>query len=341
MFFCIFGRKYYMYSITDIEKAGQLNDDLFVSTVFGDIMRRAVANDSKDPISEHEKDFFSEGLLTSIEKVGKLEDYSCCANYKFKKTYLIYYANLSGESEYYALKRGRGEVRLSKGEIKRDLQFLSGVAQEWLSIVNITNHSEELLQYIAKETRDTLKLLEKSKPNPIFNKRMKKYNINRMNIILRSKYFYCMALLIFEKYANGDFVSRLNNNDIEFNKYSLVHILSRHYSQTTSKNFDKSYHIEDFNPECLNLQLKDIIERIDKSGLYANESIENINFQFKGITYAIWIHKKTKGVAGKGNVEYYRIETFYPIEDAEEKRKLYTNYELKNIDSDLQIFVHK
>ena len=44
-------------------------------------------------------------------------------------------------------------------------------------------------------------------------------------------------------------------------------------------------------PKYFSKVLKDIFNRIECSGVYKDENIENVNFQYKGQEYAVWNHK--------------------------------------------------
>ena len=52
-------------------------------------------------LSEHEKDFFCQGLILSLKEDRKLEDFKCCDNRKFKFLYLVHYHDLTGASPAY------------------------------------------------------------------------------------------------------------------------------------------------------------------------------------------------------------------------------------------------
>lgn len=94
-------------------------------------------------------------------------------------------------------------------------------------------------------------------------------------------------------------------------------------------------------PKYFSKVLKDIFNRIECSGVYKDENIENVNFQYKGQEYAVWNHKRCKQIRGIGNVDFYRLETFYPIEDSKTLEQLNEQYELKKIDEELFVYVKK
>ena len=327
-----------MYSIEELDfKNDSEEEQIRTRKIFENIKERCK---NGKPVSEHEKDFFGLGVKLSWRNDGKMKDYPCCENYLFKLTYLSYLRDLLGNGEYGKVK-GRAIYKIEEMEKDRNISYLSKVANSWLKIINITNHSDELLKQISTETRGELKKIDSNKGLLIFKKDKERYQLNKRRILLQSKYIYCTALLIFEIFDNKDFIFYLNGQDIEINEYSIIHILNRHFSEVTKQNFDKSYHGEDIKPKYLNKILKEIITNIDESKHLENKSINNVNFRYKEKDYAIWINKRTKQIKGKGNVKYNRLETFYPIENMGELKKLKDEFDYRQVNEDIGVYVKK
>jgi hypothetical protein len=291
-------------------------------------------------LSEHEKDFFCLGVKLSKKEDGKVEDYSCCGNYKFKQTYLSYFQDLTGNGIHEKVRNAK-IYNPGKYEIRKDLAFLDRISIQWLSVVSKTNHSNSLLQEVSKETRSDLKEIENSKGKLFFRKQKEEYLLRKKAVLLQSKYIYCMALQIFELFDNHEFIFNLNSNEIEINEYSIIHILSRHFAKITKSNPDKSFHNEDFEPRYLSKQIGEIFNKIDESKLYQGQSIHKVFFKYKGTIYQVWINKRVKQIKNTGNVPYYRFETFYPLTDLKELEKLESNFEIKKIEDDLYVYIKK
>lgn len=324
-----------------IEELVLLNDSIEeqdrTRKIFENLKSKAI---SGEEMSEHEKDFFCQGVKLSKLDDGKLEDYTCCNNFKFKMTYLSYFQDLSGLGQYEKVK-GTSIYNPDRKEIYRDIEYLKKESNSWNSIISITNHDNELLQQISKETRNDLKSIEKSKGRLLFRRDKEKYILSKRATLLQSKYIYCMALQTFEMFDRKEFIISLNGIEIEINEFSIIHILNRHYSEITKTNSSKSFHIEDFEPKYLNKQLGIIFQEIDKSELYKNCSIKRVAFRYKSIDYTIWINERTKQIKGKGNVSFYRLETFYPITDQKELSELMANQDLKKINDELSVYINK
>jgi hypothetical protein len=327
--------------IYKIEELDLLNDSLEeqerTRIIFEDLKNKAMKGEE---LSEHEKDFFCQGVKLSKLNDGKIEDYSCCNNYKFKMTYLSYFQDLTGFGQYEKVK-GTSIYNPDRKEIDRDIEYLKKESNHWNSIISKTNHDNELLQQISKETRNDLKIIEKSKGRLLFRRDKEKYELNKRTTLLHSKYIYCMAQQIFEMFNRKEFVIKLNGFDIEINEYSIIHILNRHYSEITKPNSSKSFHIEDFKPKYLNKQIGAIFQEIENSGLYKDSSINKISFWYNNIDYSIWVNKRTKQVKGQGNVSFLRLETFYPVDDQKELSDLIEKFYLKKINNDLSVYIMK
>lgn len=305
--------------------------------IFEDLKAKA---ERGEKLTEHESDFFCQGVKLSLLDDGNIDDYNCCSNYKFKTTYLVYFRDLLGNGIYEKVK-GTSLYNPDYNEINKDIEYLKRVEADWLSTINITNHSDELLKQISKETREELKNLEKTKGRLLFKRDKLNYVKNKRSIILQSKYIYCTALEIFEMFDKKEFLLNLNGKEIEINEYSIIHILSRHFAQTTKPLNKKSFHIEDIEPRYLNKQLKNIFQDIDVAKLLNGKSINKIAFQYKNIDYLIWINEQTKQIKGKGNVQFNRLETFYPVEEQADIKDLKENYSLETIKEDLKVYVSK
>ena len=138
-----------------------------------------------------------------------------------------------------------------------------------------------------------------------------------------------------------EFIINLNGNEIEINEYSIIHILNRHFAQTTKPLTKKSFHIEDIEPRYLNKQLKSIFDDIDNSKLLVDKPINKVAFRYKNIDYQIWINERTKSLKGLGNVKYNRLETFYPVKEQGDIDDLNENYKFEHVNVDLQVYVKK
>ena len=213
-------------------------------TIFEALRTKARRNEY---LSEHEKEFFCQGLVLSLHNDGKLEDYTCCDNRKFKFLYLVHYHDLSGTSPVYKPnKLLLKETEISNEEKQEDLEYLYAKSDEWKEVINKLNHSDLLLQEVSKETRTELS-------NNLSQQSAFTVKEIEQQILLKSKYLYCIALKFFEKISREDLILELNGQKIEINEFSIIHILNRHFAaKTIYYDTKKSFHNEDFEPEILN-----------------------------------------------------------------------------------------
>jgi len=311
---------------------------------------------SNKKLTEHEKNFFGLYITISQQNNGRLEDYPFASNYLFKITYLAYYKDVTGGSKYYTIDSEKvreflrannnsyslvdlehflREVNIS--EAQTNLKYLYQVADEWESVIKSSRHSEKVLQEISTETREQIGTL---KNQPEFNPQIYgawKFRYSKIKILLQAKYIYLASQEVFEKMQPEDFLLSLNGIKIEFNEYSIIHILSRHFGAITKPyNTQKSFHNMNFFPEQLNIQLRDVFERIDKSLLYKDDSINKITFLFNDKKYRVFIQERLKQVKGtSGNIPFMRIETFFPLEEEKDLKELEADYCSNKIDENL------
>ncbi|SEB21966.1 hypothetical protein [Pedobacter hartonius] len=309
-------------------------------TIFEDL--RLLAKDNKQ-LSEHEKNFLCTGIKLSAVDDDSIDNYLACDNFKFKFLYLIYFHDLTGGGRYsMPSKLEMIEVPLILRQ--QQLQYLNDKSTEWLAIINTLNHTEELLNQVSFEARNELKWLdsqEEFKNGFMFGGR-NRYNAKRKAILLQSKYIHCIAKEIFETAPVEEFILAINGENLEFNEFSLVHILNRHYAEMVKQySVGKSFHTEDFYPRMLHTQLADIFKEVDNSGVLKNADLKRIAFKFSGSDYIVYTELKTKQVKGVGNVQFRRIQTFYPVNEKAVVDELRSDYVLIQLNNDLAVYTKK
>ncbi|RIV73683.1 hypothetical protein [Flagellimonas aequoris] len=328
-----------MYSVEelDFKDGGREEEQKRTRSIFEDIKIRAEKN---LPLLEREKDFFCLGLTASIVKEdGKLKGYSICENYIFKSLYLTYYSGAFGEGKFIKARKAN-LYEVSDSEKKSDFNYLKIVENKWLNQIQKENHKEELLLKLSIETRNELKKLKKETGRLFFRKSKEKYAFRKAKIILHSKYLYILIKKIKQDSDEADFLFDFCGEQIEIDYYTLVHIINRHYAKIIKGNPDKSYHVEEFEPKGLHLRLKKIMTAINSSGIITKPEMEKISFEYLNKTYRVWIKKRVKQEKGIGNVDFYRLETFFPLEDEKELEELKNDYLVSKINNEIQLY-HK
>jgi hypothetical protein len=216
----------------------------------------------------------------------------------------------------------------------------------WEDLMKKENHTENLLNVLAIETRSELK---KILPNfslfdKIFRRKKcrKEYRARQHEIIGYSKFAYIKIKSIFSGIGNNKVETMLNGNKIEIDEYSLAHIYMRHYAEQVRpyKTDDKSYFTPEIEIENVPFVIKEIIDTIETSGVYGNDEFNNINIRYKNRDYKIYCKKVTKQVKAVGNIKVNRVNTFYPIELKQDTDKL-LNYSLNKINSQLAVYLKK
>lgn len=121
-----------------------------------------------------------------------------------------------------------------------------------------------------------------------------------------------------------------------------MHIVSRHYAEPIKQNEDKTYHYDHFFPTELHIDLRNILLEIDQLNLIDINKTDNIIFNFKGVNYRLYIQKRFKHIKGiKGNVQIFRVQTFYPLYSQEDFEMLKNEYDENKINDELSVFILK
>ncbi len=219
---------------------------------------------------------------------------------------------------------------------EKDHIYYAGLVREWEQTINKTNHSDQLLQIVAAETREELRNLRKKFPIVHRNFTSQNYQQRKFKIIEWSKYRYILIKDIFELSIKSDhYKLYLNGQEIIFNYYSLVHILTRHFGRIMkSYESDKSHFTKDVHHEEIHLDLEKIFKLLDDSNIYKNDSVEEVNIKLNGTLYKIFIDYEQKG-----STKFLRLNSFFPIDNKKMIERLRTQFEEKIINDNLSVFV--
>jgi len=320
-------------------KNGSEEEQIRTRKVFEDLEEKASKNKT---LLQREKDFFCTCLKLSQWDDGNIKDYEVCKDYEFKDLYLTYFHNNLEGPFVKAYKTQLIEV--SEQEKIKDFAYLMKVADEWIKQLEINNHGDPVMQELGIETRRDLKDLNQkfSGLNKIFRRHKDEYKLRKDKLILQSKFIYLLVKSVIENNESQDFEIPFSNETIEFTIYSLVHIVSRHYAQPMKQNNDKTYHYDHFFPTELHIDLRNILLEIDKLNLININQTDNIIFNFKGVNYKLYIQKRYKQIKGiKGNIQIFRVQTFYPLYSENSLETLKNDYIENNINDGLTLYTHK
>lgn len=219
---------------------------------------------------------------------------------------------------------------------ERDHIYYESLVREWGTDVNKTNHTDRLMQVVAKETRDELKILRKK--YTAFHRTFSsaEYQRRKFKLIEWSKYRYIMIKDIFElAIKSNQYKLYLNGNEIIFDYHSLTHILTRHFGHIM-KTYDtnKSHFTKDILHEEIHLHLERIFRQIDISGYYKNQSVQEVNIRFNGTLYKIFSEYETNGA-----IRFLRLNSFFPTENKLMLERLKQEFDEKIINNSLSIFL--
>ncbi|PZR27284.1 MAG: hypothetical protein DI538_25785 [Azospira oryzae] len=290
-------------------------------------------------LSMIEKDFVYHGITFFNENPN---NFPFVDDARFKHLYLTYGYDITGGSIYLKVRRTE-RIQVPLLEKENDLNYLTDEADKWEKLVALNNHKDQLLQLISAEFRNERKELDISL-NISGQPQLAGSNYYQYKVwgtYLRARIVYIYTKQIFEETSPADCIYSLCGETIEFTQYSMAHIINRHFAEVTKQfNSGKDYHLEDIIPWIMPSQLKSIISEIDKSGLLKRQVQTELNFRYKGQIYQVWATLQYKQVKGqKGNIQYKRIDSFYPVSDPTILAKLTATYKETVLNDDISLFV--
>ena len=275
------------------------------------------------------------------EPLNKGEQFFFCAHLPFKS--LLKYSFCEDEffyQTYFALNGKNIDENFSKHLqytlSSIEVQAYCKILETWEASIEKTNHSNQLLQIVSKETREELKILKKSNSLSQYGIIDKDYEQRKFKIIEWSKFRYIKVKNFFESTLNAaEFKLFLNGNEIIFNYYSYTHILTRHFGRMMKPyQVEKSHFSQDISVEEIHLQLEDIFKKIDNSNFFIEENIEEINLKLNGNLYKIF-NKQT--IENGKNI--LRLSSFFPIDNPLMLERLDNEFTEKKINNNLSIFI--
>jgi hypothetical protein len=296
-----------------------------------------------DPVKEAENAKQRSIIQEKIDKSEALtvdEQYFYCENIKLEYCR----SDPKCEDEYYKrvyLQRDRLETIFQIDGVDRNRFRI--LVRHWEKRILGSSQHDKLLHPSAVETREEIKSLKKdytSMKGVLKDKYEKEY----FDLLAWSRYRYGVVRESFERDIKGDFYPLyLNGKEIRFDSDSLTHILTRHFGHIMKPYKSKKDHFYDvFAHDKLHLNFEDLFRKIDNSGLYAADPIEEINFRFKGGIYKIYVNKKEVYLPGVTGAQYFfRLQTFFPVSETQMLNKINVNYIEKIIDNELSVFVLK
>jgi hypothetical protein len=259
-----------------------------------------------------------EGLRNAKgEKDLNIHDYSSCKNYVFRNRYLLYFTDLNGTKKVINF---NGEIPIERKRV--DVAFLQKEYDDWSLFISEKLNGSELINYVSQETKYQLKELDKYCERLQIGSNRKEYL--KKSLVLHGKYIYLLVKEFYQELGKEEETTELNGEKILIDGFTYVHTMFRHFSEQIKEHqADKSYHFDEnvrFKsiPDFL-LEAIECYKKIPESNTFNKRSL---NFMFNGKIYAIWFRPFTKYLKGNKRIDYYRVQTFYPIENKADLDKL-------------------
>lgn len=296
--------------VTDMEETAKVCKDLL----------KKMSNDCNS-LSFSEKDWICNNIQILHDKNDKLldpYDFPCCEDSIFYIRYPLYFNNVDG---HYPALDWTGKIEGVKKD--RDLQMLNQNFKNWNDTISITNHKDPLLNYVSKETRHQIKEIERYCKNEYLGLNKKQYLIK--SIVLNTKYLFRYVQKFYEENPEK-IINIIDEKETSIDAFAYIHIMSRHYGQMIKEHqIGKSYHVEGLDYKNMPMELSRILIGYGKisSGKFDGQKIY---FLINGKPYGIWFKQIKSNIKGGGVKIEYRVQTFYPVEDINELKKLKQNF---------------
>jgi hypothetical protein len=213
---------------------------------------------------------------------------------------------------------------------ENERKFLQ-LVDDWDRRINSPRLTDPLMLAEQKEVRLAIKSVNRE-----YGKQKHVYSDQYFITIAGSKFRYLLAQRIFQLDIKSDqYLLSLNGQVVLFDYESCIHILARHFGHGMKAfTSEKDHFYGVFRHSHLHLDFEEIFKAVDESGLYVNDSIQDINFRYKGEIYKVF----TADQKGSSNPQK-RIATFFPVSDSKILSALESSYTEKGINKDLSIFV--
>lgn len=321
------------YTKQQLAKVKQSGDTSIISELAGKMLS------GQTDLSDAETEFAASILRTSKPEGSicfvDLASIPGAQNFIFKTLYLYYYDDLEGR---HGIEKFTGLA--SREEKREDVIRLNEYFANWKKIISTNTHKDQLLNTVVNEVNKDLKIIKKLNTHGILSDDDYKYK--EKSIVLHSKYIYLTVRSFFDEHGSSEVIAQHHGREIVINEYSLVHIMNRHLAEAakqyaTGKSFHHDMELKWFE---LPYELKKLIEELGSNAATAGSELKYIPFRYNGSIYAIWTELQEKHERGKV-ITYIRLETCYPLVQAEKLKQLTEEYTEVPITSKLSAFIKK
>jgi hypothetical protein len=278
---------------------------------------------NKEKLSLAESKFICLGLKNTYSDdinapVLKAENFYQCSDFLFWEKYILYWDDHEGWGE---IKESETTV-IPSAQKKVDVALLHQHFEKWKAVIYSNKFDTALLQTIANETiRLVREVVDYSKS---IGEGSNRHKYIEKALILHSKYLYYQVSEYYEENKQVEDTLELCGNLIVVDSFAYVHTLFAHFAADVKFNRPgKSYH-KNGSVDFRNIP-KEILSILNQYGQqvdckYFNKQV--VFFNLNGVDYAIWFRLMTKSLKGGLKQDYLRVQTYYPIELADESDKI-------------------
>lgn len=300
--------------------SGAIFDKSEYEAVVADLVNRVLRN---EVISLAEQEFVC-GIVkelrpeASMERAFKIDDCQSCKEYNFRRRYLLYGNDLNGHNTVIGFE---GEIPFDKK--KDDARYLHREYIEWEKFISGKTNGTQIINYVAQETNAQLKILKKKSDKFLIGSRYRDYL--KKSLTLHGKYIYLLVKEFYQELGVDSQVIEINGSEVLIDGFTYVHTMFRHYAQgIMSKNqMNKSYHFDNnIGFKSIPNFLSGVLKCYGSLTISTGFNKQNIDFILNGKPYAIFFKPVEKNSKGNIKKQYLRVQTFFPIEEARELKRI-------------------
>jgi hypothetical protein len=199
---------------------------------------------------------------------------------------------------------------------------LDEMAQDWYTnVVLVPNHSNQTLLYVAKETRDEIKVMSRNFATKGVVAQDSVYQASLQKLLWMSRFIHFKVVYdFFLGYNPKEILIPSLFGDVLFNDYSLCHILFRHYA-AGEKQYppQQSFFTLDIQISSLHRIAALVLSWIRKANIViAQPANRAISFKYKAEYYQLYLaHAVIQRKGHKENIPVLRVESLFPVNDAD------------------------
>ena len=264
----------------------------------------------------------------------KAENFKQCSDFLFWEKYILYWSDHEGWGQI----KDSKTTFVSPSQKVQDVELLQMHYEQWREIIYGDTFPNTMIQTIANETKRLIKEL-----TTISKDRGEGANHQRYiekALILHSKYLYYQVQEFYEENNPVEETINLCGELVVIDNFVYIHTLFGHFAAAIKfGRSGKSYHsVDKVDYKNLPKEILSILAIFSKTVDCKHFDKQSIFFNYHGSDFAIWFRPLARSVKKIGQQSILRVQTFYPVELADDLKKIAVAQKVKAND-DLYFYI--